>query len=93
LLGNNSVYNCHHKAITATMTLLTLAEQSYSVFWQSVTRSHNWEDLLDRSKRTFLHGMEIQFGVSILWKVVDVEELAENCCGSGMGMVQESRGR
>jgi hypothetical protein len=37
--------------------------------------------------------MDIQFGESVLWKVVVVDELAENSCVWGMRTARELTGR
>jgi hypothetical protein len=75
-----------------------MEEQENGVFWKSMLRGFNLEDLLYSSsvckEITVLNviGIEAQAGVSLLCKVKVVQELAQNSCSSGTGTFWEPRG-
>jgi hypothetical protein len=93
------------KVIWVDLVPLAFMRHVFSHFWIArswpIARGFIWRDLLDRSSPQFnlwrgsLLGWHtvIQSGVSIFWKVVVVEKLAEDCCRLVMDSVRELRGR
>jgi hypothetical protein len=67
---------------------------------RSVLRGYDFKNLFDRywlqftsfrSVKKFRDKEGFKFGASILWTVVVVKELTENCCVQGTGTVREHR--
>jgi hypothetical protein len=74
-------------------TLSLTEEQRGNIFWRSVPRGYDWEDLFYSSsafeETAFLNGVEL----FSLKEVIAVWELNEINCNSGKATVLEPRGR